>query len=120
MSVFYLASLESIKLDEVRKCSLKKIIHFNTGKNAVIAEVDIPIVYTNGCKEMSSNKIIVTARHENYDVIDISYCPTFVYVTILREGNYDDVIEIKADDLITIGIGELYRTFDDAKNHKFD
>ena len=34
--------------------------------------------------------------------------------------DYDLIEEIVADDLITIGIGELYETYDRAKNHIFD
>ena len=120
MDIYYLASLESIKLDEVRKCEFVRNIKFNTGKNAVVAKLDKPIVYSKDGEEMISDKIIITARHENYDVLNISYCPTFVYVTVLKEDNYFEIPRVKAKNLITIGIGELYRSYDDAKNHKFD
>jgi len=42
----------------------------------------------------------------------VSYCS--------KNKDYDLIEEIVADDLITIGIGELYETYDRAKNHIFD
>jgi len=59
-------------------------------------------------------------RHEGYDIKNITYFPTFVYVTVLKNKDYDLIEEIVADDLITIGRGELYKTYDRAKNHIFD
>ena len=59
-------------------------------------------------------------QNEGYDVIKPEYFPTFVYVTVLKEKDYDFIDEIESDDLITIGIGELYATYENAKNHIFD
>ena len=120
MSKYFLASLESIQLDNVRECDVIKTIKFNTGKNALIVKLDKPISYTLKNKEFSSDFAIITARHENYDVINISYFPTFVYVTVLKKKAYENIEKITSKDLLIIGIGELYRTFEDAKNHKFD
>lgn len=120
MEKYYLASLESIKLDNVRECSVIKNIKFNTGKNAIVVKMDKPLTYTLEKKELSSDIAILTARHENFDVINISYFPTFVYVTVLKKKNYEIIEKVKAKDLLIIGIGELYRTSEDAKNHKFD
>ena len=120
MNKYYLASLESIQLDNVRKCDVVKNIKFNTGKNALIVKLDKPIAYKLKDKTFSSEFAIITARHENYDIINISYFPTFVYVTVLKKKTYENVEKIKAKDLLIIGIGELYRTSEDAKNHKFD
>lgn len=41
-------------------------------------------------------------------------------MTVLKEKDYDLVEEIESEDLIIIGIGELYETYDKAKNHIFD
>ena len=120
MNKYFLASLESIQLDNVRECDVVKNIKFNTGKNALIVKLDKPITYKLKDKDVSSEFAIITARHENYDVISISYFPTFVYVTVLKKKSYDNIEKIKAKDLLIIGIGELYRTSEDAKNHKFD
>ena len=43
-----------------------------------------------------------------------------MYVTVLKNKDYDLIEEIVVDDLITIGIGELYETYDRAENHIFD
>lgn len=112
--------MESIKLDVIRKCEYIRKIKFNTGKEAVIARTDIPIEWEDKNGIHQTNQIILTARHENYNIMDISYFPTFVYVTTLNKGTYEDVKKVKAKDLIVFGVGELYRNYDDAKNHKFD
>ena len=44
----------------------------------------------------------------------------FVYVCVLKENTYFSVDEICKEDLLTIGLGELYRTRKDAEQHKFD
>ena len=120
MEKYYLASLESIQLDNVRECQVTRALKFNTRKNAIIVKIDKPVTYRVDNIDYSSDYVILTARHENFDVVNISYFPTFVYVTVLKKKKYDLIKKIKAKDLLPIGIGELYRTFEDAKNHKFE
>ena len=48
------------------------------------------------------------------------YLSSFVYVCVLKERDYDFVEEVSKDDLIIIGIGELYETRENAEKHKFD
>lgn len=42
-----------------------------------------------------------------------------MYVAVLKEVNYDFAEELSRTDLIVLGIGELYRTKEDAENQSF-
>ena len=120
MEIYFLSSMESEMLSYVRKCSYIKKIKFDTGKDAVIAEIDNSVQWkTTDGKYHASDKIILTARHENFEIFDIESYPTFVYVTVLKDRDYDFVEEVTKDDLIILGIGELYKTRENAENHIF-
>ncbi|WP_027729211.1 hypothetical protein [Treponema sp. C6A8] len=120
MEKYFLSSLENKQLSYVRECEYIRSIKFKTGKNAVIVKLNEPLQWSDSEGFHGSDYAIVTARHEGYDVIEPIYFPTFVYVTVLKEKDYDFVEEIENDDLLIIGIGELYETYEKAKYHVFD
>ena len=120
MKKYFLSSMENKQLEYVRECTYFREVKFNTGKNAVIVKLDKSLQWSDSYGYHGSDYAIITARHEGYDVIEPKFFPTFVYVTVLKEKDYDFIDEIESDDLITIGIGELYATYEDAKNNKFD
>lgn len=120
MRKYFLSSLESRKLEPVRECEYLKPIMFDTGKNAVIIRLNEPLQWENEDGFHESYYAIITARHEGYDVLNIVKFPTFVYVTVLKKNNYEDIDGIAKDDLIIIGIGEIYETYEKALNHIFD
>lgn len=120
MTKYYLSSLENKQLEYVRECEYIRYIKFSTGKSAVIAKINEPVQWKDEKGFHGSDYIIITSRHEGYDIKDIAYFPTFVYVTVLKNTDYDLVEEIAANDLIIIGIGELYETYENAKEHVFD
>lgn len=120
MNKYYLSSLENRQLSYVRECQYIRRIQFDTGKIAVIVKLSQPVQWQNEEGFHGSEYAIITARHEGYDVVDIKQFPTFVYVTVLKEKDYDFVEEITTSDLVTIGIGELYETFEKAEKHVFD
>ena len=86
----------------------------------MIAKISEPVQWKDEKGFHGSDYVIITLRHEGYDIKNITYFPTFVYVTVLKNKDYDLIEEIVADDLITIGRGELYKTYDRAKNNIFD
>lgn len=120
MEKYFLSSLENKQLEYVRECTYLKQIKFKTGKNAVIVKLDEPLQWSDAYGFHGSDYAIITARHEGYDVIKPKSFPTFVYVTVLKEKDYEFVEEVETEDLRTIGIGELYESYDKAKNHIFD
>lgn len=117
---YFLSSGENKQLEYVRECEYIRYIKFSTGKLAVIAKISEPVQWKDEKGFHGSDYVIITSRHEGYDIKNITYFPTFVYVTVLKNKDYDLIEEIVADDLITIGRGELYKTYDRAKNHIFD
>ena len=120
MEKYFLSSDENKQLEYVRECEYIRYIKFSTGKLAVIAKISEPVQWKDEKGFHGSDYVIITSRHEGYDIKNITYFPTFVYVTVLKNKDYDLIEEIVADDLITIGIGELYETYDRAENHIFD
>ena len=120
MENYYLSSTENTKLEYVRNCSYLRELKFSTGKKAVVALLDSTVQWEDENGFHGSDKIILTARYENYDIFEIKEFPVFVYVSVLKTQDYDYVDTIESKDLIVLGIGELYRTYDEAKNHKFD
>lgn len=120
MEKYFLSSDENKQLEYVRECEYIRYVKFLTGKLAVIAKISEPVQWKDEKGFHGSDYVVITSRHEGYGIKDISCLPTFVYVTVLKNKDYDLIEEIVADDLITIGIGELYETYDRAKNHIFD
>lgn len=121
MKEYYLASLESRLLDYPRKCAFEREVQFDTGKNAVIAKLDPSIQLHDGVKYYLVEKVVLTARFEGDDISCFSKFPFFVYVAEFQ-GDIDEIGEddISKDDLKIIGLGELYRNEEDAKEHRFD
>lgn len=119
MEKYFLSSLENKQLSYVRECEYVRKINFKTGKKAVIVKLDEPLQWFSSDGFHGSNYAIITGRHEGVDIIKPECFPIFVYVTVLIKKDYDFIQEIESDDLITIGIGELYETYDKAKNHIF-
>lgn len=120
MTKYYLSSLENKQLSYVRECEYIRQIKFDTGKAAVIIKVKEPLQWHNADGFHGSEFAIITARHENYDIIKPMIFPIFVYVTVLKEKDYNSIEEISRSDLVMIGIGELYETYEKAQNHIFD
>ena len=120
MEKYFLSSDENKQLEYVRECEYIRYVKFSTGKLAVIAKISEPVQWKDEKGFHGSDYVIITSQHEGCDIKNITYFPTFVYVTVLKNKDYDLIEEIVADDLITIGIGELYETYDRAKNHIFD
>jgi hypothetical protein len=117
---YYLSSLDSSLFEGLRECLFKRLIHFDTGKEAFIAVLDPPVqVQKNGTWAVIKD-VILTARHEGYGLNPITYFPCYVYVAYLTDGDLSAMDEIKAKYLSVIGIAELYRTESDARDHVFD
>ncbi len=120
MKKYYLSSMDSRLLENVRECEYIKTVHFNTGKEAEVVKIDNPLVWSNDEGNHESFYAIITARHEGFGIIDIKSFPTFVYVTVLKNSEYDEIEEVSNEDLIIIGIGEIYETYEKAQKHIFD
>jgi hypothetical protein len=65
------------------------------------------------------DRVILTARHEGASIDDVQEFPFFVFITIPSGEIRNLSSPIRSDDLRIIAWGELYRTFEDARNHRF-
>lgn len=116
--VYFLSSLDSELLKQVRKCSFIDQVFFDSGKKCALARVEPPIIGQPFGILEDIDKIIITNRHEGEDVYDVVEFPCFVFVCI---PTVDTLSEIQTkDDLRILAWGELYRTYSDAENHVFD
>lgn len=120
MEKYYLSSLESKKLSFVRECQYIREISFTTGKAGIIAKINEPLQWQDAEGFHLSEFVILAQRHEGYAITKIKHFPTFVYVSVLKANEYEGIDIIEKNDLIVIGVGELYRSFEDAQNHHFD
>lgn len=118
---YYLSSLESVILEEPRKCCFVKKITFDTGKEAIIASIEPAIQRLVNDKWLLLDHIILTALHEGYGLSPITSFPCFVYVAFLKD--VDSLLyieEISKSETEVLGRAEIYRNELDAINHKFD
>ena len=120
MNNYFLSSLENKQLEYIRQCTVIRYITFSSGKSAAICKVDESVQWRDTEGFHGSDYIVVTARHEDCDIRNITCFPVFVYVAVLKNKDYDLIERITKEDLITLGIGELYESYDKARNHSFD
>ncbi len=118
-TTYYLSSLDSTRFGPVRRVEVIRSLVFDTGKAALFATIDPPVIgqdFGRGGDDIT--RVVFAARHEGESVDPVSSFPCFVHIAISNE-DYDLQSPIRADDLTNIGWGELYRTADDAEQHRF-
>jgi len=115
---YYLSSLESTRLKPVRTCRVTESVVLDSGKPAVLADIDPPVIGQDfGRDDIGS--VLLTARHEGASVDPVSEFPLFVFVAVPAVEGRPLVSPIRSDELEIIGWGELYRTAHDAEHHVF-
>ena len=116
---YYLSSLESTRFEPVRACQVERLVAFDTGKVALEVRLRPGVVGQDLNLSSDIDKAILVCRHEGASLDPINEFPCFVFIAIpVREG-YELQTPIRSDDLEIVGWGELYRSPDDAKNHRF-
>jgi hypothetical protein len=115
----YLSSLESIRFEPVRACRIVDELTFDTGKVAVVARLQPPVVGQDFNRAADIDTVILAARHEGVSVAPVNEFPCFVFIAIPRPGLETLRTPVRSDDLEIIGWGELYRTHADAASHVF-
>lgn len=118
MPSYYLSSLESERLEAVRECQFLRVLHFNTGKQAVLVSVSPPILGQDFGVPKDIENVVLCNRHEGEVLFPIKIFPCFVFVARARIDLEGAVVD--RDELEIIGWGELYRTSEDARTHSFD
>lgn len=116
---YFLSSLDSVRFSAVRRCVVQRVVRFDTDKPALVANVDPPILGQDFAREADISTVLLAARHEDHPVDPIGTFPCFVHIAI-AEATETLETPVSSDQLQTIGWGELYRTADDAREHRFD
>lgn len=118
-TIHYLSSLDSILFEPVRTCRVFRQVHFDTGKNAFLAEISPAVDGQRFGRADAIEHVLITSRHEGEDVLDIERFPCFVFICMIDPADANATVFTK-DRLTIIGWGELYRTREDAETHQFD
>ena len=115
--IYYLSSLDSKRFEGVHECRIVGTLVFDTGKEALVAEIQPPVIGQDFSRP-DIDSVILAARQEGATLDPVNEFPCFVFITISAKG-YALSSPIRADDLTVIAWGELYRTHHDAENHVF-
>lgn len=117
--IYFLSSLDSYRFAPVRECCVQRTRTFDTGKVAIEAKIDPPVIGQDFDRQ-DIDTVIFTCRHEGARIDPINEFPCFVFVAIPRDDDAVIRSPILANELDTIGWGELYRTREHAEQHHFD
>ena len=121
MTTCYLSSLDSAKFGETRRCDVVRPIRMTTGKVCLVVKLSPAVSLQEFNVVDDVDTLILTSRHAGQDLLasDTPF-PIFVFITRLLQGDAEYRDDISKDDLQILGWGEIYRTQDDADNHRFD
>ncbi len=117
---FFLSSLESEMLSEVRSVDFLKEISFDTGKQILVAKISPKLPCDNDWKNPDYSMVAISPKYEMDGLTKIKEFPYFVHVAFVQKLDLLNVDLVKQSDFDWFSWGELYRTADDAKNHRFD
>ena len=115
----YLSSLESARFKVVRECKVASYLHFDTGKAAALVHVQPEVIGQPFGLARDIDELVLIPRHERVSVDSICEFPCFVFIAIPQDHCQKLSTPIRASDLQVIGWGELYRSAQDAEQHKF-
>jgi hypothetical protein len=118
-TIYYLSSLESVRFEPVRECTLIKRMTFDSGKQAALVRLSPSVIGQPWGFTEDIEFFVLTNRHDGEELFPISKFPCFVHVAILRTDLMMECDIISASDLENVAWCELYRTRSDAENHVF-
>ena len=120
--VYFLSSMESREiLADTRRVEVVREVAFVSEKPAIVAVVDPPIVGQRfGLGARDIDVVLLTHAHEGDRINPGGPFPIFVHVArlLVPLSGIGDVVD--RADVQGVGRGELYRTSDDADQHRFD
>ncbi len=117
---YFLSSLDSARLEAVRECVLVKELVFDTGKHCALVRLNPPVCGQEFGLADDIVDVILAARLEGSTLFPINEFPCFVFVARPLRSDMEHCEAIAKDDLEVIGIGELYRSPNDAERKVFD
>jgi hypothetical protein len=114
----YLSSLDSIRFEPVRECLIVSYLTFDSGKIGAVATIQPAVSGGDFSRSDDISSVVLAARFEGVSIDKIVEFPCFVFVAIpSRVESFSS--PIRKDNLQIIGWGELYRSAEDARLHKF-
>lgn len=112
--------MDSYLFEPVRRCEVVKRIAFDTGKEAIVAAIDPPVVGQHWGFTHDISTVVLASRVEGQSLDPVDPVPCFVHIATSVHGWAQLETPISSDDLVNLAWGELYRTADDAAAHRFD
>lgn len=116
---YYLSSLESSKFEPSRKCEFLVRLRLTTGKPCVLVRISPPVSLPEYNLADDIDTLVLVSRHEGQDIFAIQEFPFFVFIARPLIDNIQSRDIIFKDDLQILAWGELYRTKQDADDHRF-
>jgi hypothetical protein len=120
MKTYYLSSLESVKFEPTRRCDFVASLRLTTGKSCVLVRISPAISLQEYNLTDDVDTLVLVSRHEGQDITAIQTFPFFVFIARALIANIQDSGVISKDNLQILAWGELYRTKEDADEHRFD
>lgn len=115
-----MSSLESEAFSSPRSCVVIGILRFDTGKEVLRCRLDPGVDGFSLGLSGVIDEVLLTARHKFDWSTKPPRFPVFVYICDYSDSFQKAGKELVKEDLAILAIGELYRSMDDAKNHRFD
>ena len=119
METYYLSSLDSVKFEPTRKCEFLSRLQLTTGKGCVLVRVTPPISLQDYNLTDDIDTLVLVSRHAGQDISAIQTFPFFVFIARPLLDSIQNREMISKDDLQILAWGELYRTRQDADDHRF-
>jgi hypothetical protein len=111
----YLSSLDSRTFQTVRRCVFVRETSFPSGKVAVVARIDPPVIgqYFNLGRDVDT--VLITSRFEGDSIGDIRSFPFFVHIAVPKRQPMDlESPMVDPDEFDVVAWAELYRTVQEA------
>jgi len=115
---FYLASSEDIRLDDTpRECSVVRQLQTSLHRCLLLVHLE-PFLSGEkfGLRGTNILDVGLIAHYRGDSLLNITSWPVSVYVTLLLTGEINERTEISEKTLKTLGLAEIYKTKEDAKN----
>lgn len=117
--LLYLSSLESRRFESVRECRFTRVLEFDNGKPCALVSLIPGVVSQDFNVPGGIDQFVIATRHNGASLSPVDRFPCFIHIAIPREGCDDGAEKISPDSVQVIAWGELYRTAEDAAQHKF-
>ena len=117
---YYLSSLESKIFSKTRQCFFLKTLHFDSGKECVLAKITPSVIGQDFGSAEDIEYVVLASRHEGDSLSLMTEFPYSVFIAKSLINDIDSKLIISESDLQILAWGELYRTKADANSHVFD